>query len=130
MTDKDILDRMQSLSGLGSRKEMLLPSGKTAFGWSITNQRDAAGFMMLLTLMGERRSAKIRHCLSEWKKKPLPKAMWSHCKSGHELSGGNLKIITEGKYDKRRCVECGRLRQEKYRRGVASRVSPSLTHLG
>lgn len=43
------------------------------------------------------------------------KRLWSTCKHGHELSGNNLRITTEGKYMKRRCNECSRLRTQKYR---------------
>jgi len=43
------------------------------------------------------------------------KRLWSTCKHGHDLSGKNLTITYEGKYQKRRCVECGRMRTRKYR---------------
>jgi len=116
MTDKDVVDKFHSIFGFGSRKERILPSGKTAYIWSSTNQSQTAGLMMtLFSLMGKRRAEKIMQCLAAWKSKPLPKSMWTHCKSGHALIGDNLRVIKEGKYEKRRCVECGRLRQQKYR---------------
>lgn len=116
MTDKDVVDRFHTLFGVGSRAESKLPSGKTAYWWMSTNQRQTAGLMMtLLPLMGVRRAAKIIDCIQKWKLKPLPKKMWTQCKNGHDLTGDNLKIVQDGKYMKRRCIECGRLRQQKYR---------------
>lgn len=121
MTDQDVVDRFQFIFNFGSRSERILLSGKTAYGWSVTNQSQAAGLMMtLLPFMGERRAAKICECLAAWKTKPLPKRLWTHCKNGHELSGNNLRTITEGKYQKRRCKECGKLRQQKHREGLAA----------
>ena len=116
MTDKDVVDKFASIFNFGTRKARVLPSGKTAYKWSVTNQAKAAGFMMtLFPLMGIRRQEKITQCLSTWMARPLPKKQWTHCKSGHELTGDNLKITTEGKYQKRRCIECSRLRTQKYR---------------
>jgi hypothetical protein len=43
------------------------------------------------------------------------KRLWTTCKHGHELSGDNLRITHEGKYIKRRCLECSRLRTQKSR---------------
>jgi hypothetical protein len=115
MTDGDVIDHLQSIFG-GTQRQFRLPSGKTAFSWRITNQAQAAGVMMTLyPLMGTRRQVKIVECLDAWKAKPLRKAMWTHCKNGHELIGDNLWITHEGKYEKRRCRECSRLRQIKYR---------------
>jgi hypothetical protein len=124
MTDKDVVDRFHNLFGFGSRSTTLLPSGKIAYWWISTNQSQTAGLMMtLLSLMGERRAAKIMECLAAWKRKPLPKKKWTHCKNGHALIGTNLKVIHEGKYEKRRCIECGRLRQQKYR---SSKISSGI----
>ena len=116
MTDKDVVDRFHAIFGFGSRTERKLPSGKTAYTWTVTNQTDAAGLMMtMLSLMGERRQARIKECLMAWRDRAPKREFWTHCKNGHELSGDNLRLIQEGKYMKRRCVECGRLRQQKYR---------------
>lgn len=116
MTDGDIIGRLKTLLGFGTLRQSRLPSGKIGFRWTSTHQANTAGLMMtLLPLMGARRGDKIRECLNRWKPKPLRKAMWTHCKNGHELSGDNLWIIHEGKYDKRRCRECTRLRQIKYK---------------
>ena len=116
MTDRDVVERFHRILDFGARDERMLPSSKIAYGWSLTNQRHAAGLMMMLyPLMGERRQAKIRECLAAWREKPLPKAMWTHCKHGHPLSGGNLYRHREGNYQKRRCRQCGVDRQTRYR---------------
>ena len=51
------------------------------------------------------------------KEKPVrvPKILPTHCKHGHELTGDNLRIGRDGKYEYRTCGECARLRQAKYR---------------
>jgi hypothetical protein len=116
MTDGDIIGRLQTLLGFGTLRQSRLPSGKTGFRWTSTHQANTAGLLMtVLPLMGARRADKIRECLKAWGAKPLRKAMWTHCKNGHELSGDNLWLIHEGKYEKRRCRECARLRQIKYK---------------
>jgi hypothetical protein len=122
MTDKDVVDRFHSIFRFGSRKERGLPSGKTAYTWTVTDQADAAGLMMtLFSLMGQRRQARIMECLQAWKDRGPRRKYWEQCSSGHDLSGDNLKVIQEGKYMKRRCIECARLRQQKYR-GAASGI--------
>jgi hypothetical protein len=123
MTDKDVVDRFYNVFGVGSRKSRILPSGKTFYSVTIAAQKDAELVMRaVLPFMGERRSAKILHCLAEHAKVPAPMKEWTHCKHGHELAGENLRIITEGKYTKRRCVTCGRDRQRKHRASDASGI--------
>lgn len=117
MTDCDVIDRLHSILGFGiMRKPSLLPSGKTVYCWSVTKQSQAAGLMMtLLPIMGERRAAKIRKCLEAWKAKRLRYSLHTHCKHGHPFSGDNLNVCLDGKYEKRRCRECQKLRTRKYR---------------
>jgi hypothetical protein len=116
MTDKDVIDKVSLILNFGRRREVNLPSNKIAYGWASNDQSRCAGLMMtLLPLMGSRRKQKIIDCLDRWKLTPLPKIQWTQCKNGHELSGDNLKITYEGKYEKRRCRECSKLRTRKYR---------------
>lgn len=123
MTDKDVIDKFHSIFGFGSRKSRDLPSGKTAYTWSVTNQAQASGLMMtLFSLMGERRQAQIKECLGAWLDRGPKRKFWTHCSHGHQLEGDNLRIIQEGKYAKRRCVECSRLRTAKYRAKNASGI--------
>lgn len=122
-TDKDVVDGVESALGPGSRKERILPSGKKFYTWLVSNQDHARDIMVLVRpLMKSRRQARIDHCLAEFAKKPMRNSRKTLCKHGHELSGENLKVITEGKYTKRRCIECGRLRQQKYRATNASGI--------
>lgn len=116
MTDGDVIKRLHKVLGLGPTfKQRQLPSGKTAFVWNLTKQADCAGLMMtLLPMMGERRQAKIIECLERWKAK-RPWKLGPKCSHGHELSGDNLIIAHEGKYEKRRCRECIKLRMRKHR---------------
>jgi hypothetical protein len=62
--------------------------------------------------------AKLRmrkHRAKQEKPAPVPRVVSTHCKHGHELSGDNLRVGRDGKYEYRTCGECARLRQEKYR---------------
>jgi hypothetical protein len=117
-TDEDVIRRVHSILNFGySGPLRVLPSGKTAYRWACNAQSNAVGLMMtLLPLMGQRRAADIKSCIEIWKDKPLPHGMWTHCKHGHELSGDNLMRYQEGKYTKRRCRECARLREQKRKR--------------
>lgn len=117
MTDEDVIKKIQQVTGFGTfRSPRQLPSGKTCYGWSVSNQTQAAGLMMtLLPLMGVRRAAKIRECLAEWKKKPIRASLQTHCVNGHPFTGENLRIVDDGKYVRRRCKQCVRDRQAKHR---------------
>lgn len=124
MTDKDVVDRMHSIWGFGLRRETGLPSGKTAFWWTVVQQEQAAGVMMtLLPLMGDRRARKIMECLAAWRSKPITKKRRDTCAAGHLLAGANLRVITEGKYTKRRCLECAKMRQRKHRALACERAA-------
>jgi hypothetical protein len=116
MTDKDVIDRFGTMLDLGRLpQQRLLPSGKTAYHWKLMKQAQVSGLMMtLLPLMGARRRAKIMECLDAWKGKSRWK-LGPRCSHGHELSGDNLIIAHEGKYEKRRCKECIKLRMRKHR---------------
>lgn len=98
-------------------------------------------FKISLANRGKPRSEEYRRKISaSLTKDPLPKTgavllekrgvnnkrLWSTCKNGHELSGLNLKITYEGKYEKRRCNECARLRTQKYRNKIRSAPDQSL----
>jgi hypothetical protein len=124
MTDKDVVEKFHAIFPTGKIKQRVLPSGKIAYTWLATAQSVAAGiFMTLLPLMGKRRAEKIIQCLTEWKKKPLPMKMWTHCKNGHELKGANMRINKNGKYMKRTCTVCQRERQAAYR--LKQRAEPA-----
>ena len=124
MTDKDVVDRFKALCGVGVlAKPRVLKSGKTAYRWAVSNQADAAGFMMtLLPVMGERRAQKIRECLAHWRATPLRASLRELCKSGHPLYGENMNIVKNGAYLKRDCKQCKRDRQRKYRAADASGI--------
>lgn len=121
MVDGDVISRFQSAVGAGVIKRRTLPSGKTAYKCIIANQDDAERIMRaVLPIMGARRQEQILKCLAAREATPLAKKHWTHCKSGHPLSGENLWMTTEGKYTKRRCRECSKLRTRKYRENRAA----------
>lgn len=114
--DRDVIERAQRIAGHGFVKERHLPSGKIYYGLTITKQSEVERVMLaVLPLMGSRRGARIRECVAAHALVPAPKRDWTHCKNGHALAGANLRIVQDGKYSKRRCLECGRLRQRKHR---------------
>ena len=127
-TDNDVIDRVKSIFDFGLVNQRNLPSGKVFHTWTVLGQTHAAGLMMtLLPLMGKRRSERIMQCLSKWKEKSLRQSLWTTCKSGHDLSGCNLRIVQDGAYTKRRCRECSRLRTAKYR-SKKNQTSLSVQH--
>jgi hypothetical protein len=116
MTDRDVVMRAAGMFAIGHCKERKLPSGKIAYIWHVTNQTHAAGLMMtLLPLMGARRASKIRECLAFWQARRGNNKHFPTCRHGHSFSGDNLRIVQEGKYTKRRCRECIKLRMRKHR---------------
>ena len=114
--DEDVIRRAQVIMRAPSIKKRQLKSGKTFYSVTVCQQKWARDLMLaLLPLMGERRAATIRECLEAREKGPVAHAEWTHCKNGHPFSGANLKVVQDGKYRKRRCLECARQRQRKYR---------------
>jgi hypothetical protein len=121
MTDGDVIARAKEVIGGGSIRVRQLKSGKPCHILTISAQGLVINTMTrLLPMLGHRRRARVEYCLMERAKHPLPKGDWTHCKRGHPLSGKNLTIIQEGKYQKRRCRECGKLRQRKHRGTLAA----------
>lgn len=119
--DRDVIEKAQRIMGCRTIKPRQLKSGKTFFHLTLCAQAEAAQLMeALLPLMGERRADVIRSALKARSTVPPAKKHWTHCKNGHPLAGPNLRIVTDGKYQKRRCRECGRLRQRKHRAGLAA----------
>jgi len=115
MTDGDVIERLKTITGFGTLRQRQLPSGKDLYLWTSTHQANTGALMtMLLPLMGKRRQAKIAECLERWKEK-RPWKLGATCQKGHPLSGDNLIIAYEGKYKKRRCKECIKLRMRKHR---------------
>lgn len=120
MVDGDVIERAKEVFGCGYIQTYVLPSGKTCYKLSVLRQEDVRYWMrLLLPYMGERRSARIRDCLEIRARFPEPRRNWTHCSHGHLLDGPNLRLVTEGKYEKRRCLECGKLRQRKHRAKAA-----------
>lgn len=120
MVDGDVVERAQRIFGAGSIKTRVLPSGKTCYTLSVLRQEDAKSWMeRLLPYMGQRRAARIRDCLDIRAKFAEPRRNWTHCSHGHPFGGSNLRIQFEGKYRKRRCLECCKLRQRKHRAKAA-----------
>lgn len=68
MTDKDVIDKLEKLTGMGNTVFREIPSHKTMYYWEVGQQKDAAALMMTLyPLMSERRQGKIRECLTAWR---------------------------------------------------------------
>lgn len=69
MTDKDILQHLQSILKIGNiYGPYSNRRNKPIYRWDVNIQKDAAGLMMTLyPLMGRRRQIKIRDCIATWK---------------------------------------------------------------
>lgn len=119
MCDEDVVRKAHQIAGVGHVKERTTQTvtGKRVWTWSVTAIEHAAGLAMTLyPLMGERRQAKIRELLLEWRAAPLKQSRKTHCEHGHELTGYNLILQTEAgrKNPKRRCRECVNRRQREF----------------
>lgn len=112
MTDEDIINRLQAIFNFGKiiKRKPLKSNEKLMFIWSVTKQVHAAGLMMtLLSLMGKRRSDKIKECLKIWKEKEQKRMNELYCINGHKLED-NIYIHN----NVRICKECRKLRSQKY----------------
>lgn len=113
MTDRDIIERVHRIAGVGRIDKRGLPSGKTAYVWSIRRCDEAADFLRkMLPLLGERRTEKALRLLEAWDSGVKPRRMWTHCSHGHPLSGANLHIAKDAR---RRCRTCIATRMRRYR---------------
>jgi hypothetical protein len=69
MTDKDVVDRVAALWGnkVGQRE---LPSGKIAYTTNVYGPQAVGWMMTVFTFMGDRRKAKIKKLIANWKASP------------------------------------------------------------
>lgn len=64
MVDKDIIDRVERVTGIGRRFEQKLKSGKTLYQWRVNKQEDVVAFLTkILPFMGQRRTARIKEVM-------------------------------------------------------------------
>jgi hypothetical protein len=126
MTDEDVVARCHEITGVGTFGGPYegRENAKTYWTWKISRQTDAAAVMMtLLPLMGERRSAKIRECLSAWQAVDHPgsNATKTHCAYGHPFDEVNTMVLQSAKnHGKRVCRSCQTRRRQKILTGKAS----------
>jgi len=98
-TDLDVVERMYTITGLGtvyyktklagSQMTGRFKTNKDAHDWRISKNSDAIALMMTVyPLMGERRQAKIRDCIHAWKE------YRKTCKNGHLREHGKSRCDT------------------------------------
>lgn len=116
MTDRDVIERVQTYTRVGTISSRPLPSGKTVYIWSVGKCDDAADLLRkMLPHLGDRRRRKADSLLSKWDESVKPKRMWTHCIHGHAFAGRNL-VLQDGR---RRCRTCRNERTRRYRARLA-----------
>ena len=116
MTDKDIIDRIQKITNLGSTNVEVMknPRYKTCYHWKICIQSDVAALMMTIyPFMGERRRARIKLLLKEWRAYPI--SSQRPCIHGH-----GLEYMRPSSKGSRECGECRRITDKKQRERIAT----------
>ena len=119
MADEDVLRTAQERAGgigslyLTKNRDPSRQHHKPLWRWSVVRSRDAAGLLMTMyPLLGERRQARAREALEQWRELTPPKSDRSHCKRGHPLSGENLyRYVAKNGHTHRSCKTCRALRQ-------------------
>jgi hypothetical protein len=94
MTDEDIVVRAAALlkSATGVKLRGLTTNGKTVFTTQIYGRHAAEWMMTVYGYMGQRRRARIRECLEQWKAQRQAYGDRTHCEQGHPFFGDNLVI--------------------------------------
>lgn len=82
--------------------------------WSLQYRSAVGAMMTLYPLMSMKRKSQIRAALDYWKSFSAHRGTWTHCASGHELSGDNLRV--DKKSGKRRCRTCHRRHVTEFRK--------------
>jgi hypothetical protein len=88
MTDQDVVERAANLLGTSAKPMPWRNNGMTKPTWRAYLCGDkAAGWMMTLyKLLGHRRQAKIRECLSAWKASPGRTKLQRNVVKGQEVA--------------------------------------------
>jgi hypothetical protein len=119
MSDRDVVERAHRLLGATQgivvqepERKPGINSKRTMYRVQICGKRAMGWMMTLYPLMGERRRAKIRDVIATWRGRPVSNAAKTHCKRGHQLFGGNLRMrASNGQRTCRACEHAGNLRK-------------------
>lgn len=121
MTDEDVVRRLHEWTGIGNVTGPYLPVGtqkKQHWRWTVTARDDAAWLIGLMApWFGARRAAKALEILDAYAAAGPTRGTADTCGWGHDISEGspNLRVMRDGKYDKRRCLQCAARRQREHR---------------
>ena len=112
MTDPDILEKLQVLTGVGNINGPYITKGNyDLYQWNVTKQQDAAALLMMIySFMGYRRQVKIKELLEIWKS-------WTYrnqrdCINGHLRTKDSYYIDSKGRGS---CNICRQEAGKKYR---------------
>jgi hypothetical protein len=130
MVDRDVIDRLHEWTGVGhvtGPYRLKEADRQPTWKWAVTARDDAAWLIGKLTpLFGQRRRARAVEVLDAYRAAGPTRGTAGICGQGHDISDGspNLRLVVEGKYTKRRCLECQARRQRDHRAREALRGSP------
>lgn len=118
MTDRDVMERLRVLMG-APRELYMMPRKahyKTQYRVDFTGRRAIEWAFTLYPLLGERRRAKIRQLVAQWKTQRGHSRDRTECPRGHPLSGPNLMLSPRRNgRTARMCRQCELVRQARLR---------------
>ena len=116
MTDEDVVNRIQSLTGLGSVRSLSqrAENHKPAFRWSI-GSKDAVEFLeTILPWLGYRRGRRAKDAITNWRvNKKQSTASDSRCINGHEYDAPDNRRTKYGT-----CHKCNLEASRRYREKI------------
>jgi hypothetical protein len=114
MTDLDIVDRIQSVSGVGTVRGPFDRGNKPYKTWTVGSQDGVAFLEAILPWLGERRSERAREAINRWRNnKKQTRPGDTHCINGHEFTPENTHPTYSG--NGKGCKICRQASLEKYR---------------
>jgi hypothetical protein len=124
MVDLDVIERLAEWSGVGNvtgpyhLRQAAAGERQPTWKWSVTRRDDAAWLLgQMAPYLGKRRRAKALEILDAFAAAGPTRGTADECGYGHDIRDGspNLRLVVEGKYTKRRCLECQARRQREHR---------------
>jgi intein/homing endonuclease len=122
MTDRDVMDRIQSITGLGSIH--IVPARgkkhKEAYRWSIGSFEAVQFLLMIAPWLGERRAARAQKAIDNWNtnKRQSTKGD-TQCVKGHAYDAPDNRRTKYGT-----CHLCNLEASRRYRERIRARIKP------
>jgi hypothetical protein len=116
MTDRDVITRLAAFWGISPRiaQQQRQPHWKVQYVARM-NSNAAIGWMMTLyAWLGERRRAKIREVIAQWRARGPRNVFRMQCPQGHPYTGNNVVKPHADRVRDRQCRICRRASGRRY----------------